>query len=427
MYRLLSLLIIAVIFSFVNISAQKENFDKSNDYRREAFQKYKENNYEGFLRATQKANELRKNHPSLFYNIALGYALTNKPDSALLYLNKIADMKLSFPAEKDSDFVSLWNAEEFNNITSKFDNAKKQHGKSELAFSLSEKDLLTESVAYNPDTKTFYVGSVHKRKIFLITENGKVELFAESGENNFGGVFGIKVDSKNNLLWACAGYLPQMEGYAKDQNEVGEVLKFDLTSKKLIKKHTIEEGTHLFGDLVLDSKGNVYISDSRDNNIYIIEKDGNEIKPFLVSDNFASLQGIDFSSDGKYLFAADYAMGLYKIKMSDKSISAISVPDDLTDLGLDGLYFYKNSLIGIQNGVPPQRVVKLNLDRDFSGITSWEVIEANNEHFFEPTLGVLNGDEFYYIANSQWPLFKNDGTVDTENLQEPVVLKTKLK
>ena len=416
------------LFTITNLHAQINDFKESNALRRESIQKYLAKDFEGFLRSTQKASRLRKNHPSLIYNTAIGYALTNKPDSAILYLNMLADMKLYYAAENDSDFISLWSNGQFKNIVKKFNSAKEHHGESEFVFSLPEKDLLTESVAYNPITETFYVGSVHKRKIFSVTPNTKASTFAESGDFDFGGVFGIKVDAKNNLLWACTGYLPQTENFTEDKNGISEAVKFDLSTGKVLNKYKLPDGIHLFGDLVVDSKGNVYVSDSRDNNIYLIRSGSDKIEPFLISDNFASLQGIDFSPEEEYLFVADYAMGLYKINMETKDVSVINIPHDLTDLGLDGLYFYKNSLIGIQNGVNPQRVIKMNLDNNYENITSWKVIESNNKYFFEPTLGVLNGDEFYYIANSQWPNFKDDGTVASEEeLHNPVVLKTKLK
>ena len=419
-------IIILSVSASINFG-QVLDFNKSNQLRQEAIKKYNEKDFNGFLQNAKAASDLRKNHPGLFYNVAIGYALINKQDSALLYLNRIADMKLFFPAEHDSDFVSLWNSNEFKKIVEKFNSAKNHYGQSEFAFELPEKDLLTESVAYNPLTETFYISSVHKSKILSYNKTESVKLFCESGEATFGGAFGMKVDSKNNLLWACTGFLPQVEGYTENHKGINEAVKYDLTTGKVLNKYKISEGDHLFGDLVLNSNGDVYIADSRDNNIYLIKNGSDKIEPFLISDTFASLQGIDFSSDEKYLFAADYSMGVYKIDMNTKNITALKISNDLTDLGIDGLYFYKNSLIGIQNGVTPQRVIKMNLGKNYDSITSWELIEANNEYFFEPTLGVLNGDDFYYIANSQWPNFQRDGTVDVEKLQNPVILKVKLQ
>jgi hypothetical protein len=96
-------------------------------------------------------------------------------------------------------------------------------------------------------------------------------------------------------------------------------------------------------------------------------------------------------------------------------------------VGIDGLYFHENSLIGVQNGVTPQRVVRIRLSEDSKRAERLEVIEASNPAFDEPTLGVLVEDTFYFIANSQWGLVDDQGRLATEDkLRDPIVLKTKL-
>ena len=56
-----------------------------------------------------------------------------------------------------------------------------------------------------------------------------------------------------------------------------------------------------------------------------------------------------------------------------------------------------------------------------------EVLEANNALFDEPTLGVVVGDEFYYVADSQWGALDRKGAlVASHPLREVVVLKLKL-
>lgn len=56
--------------------------------------------------------------------------------------------------------------------------------------------------------------------------------------------------------------------------------------------------------------------------------------------------------------------------------------------GTDGLYFYKNGLLAIQNGVSPMQVVYLSLDKKLPKITQRKVLENNNPALNEPTLGV---------------------------------------
>ena len=114
--------------------------------------------------------------------------------------------------------------------------------------------------------------------------------------------------------------------------------------------------------------------------------------------------------------------------MATKKITSCRAPLDGTVLGINGLYSYHGSLIGVQNGVNPQRVVRLSVKRDLSRIERPETLEANNPVFDEPTLGVLVKDTFYFIANSQWGAIDEKGQMVPEGkLKEPIVLKFKLR
>jgi hypothetical protein len=83
--------------------------------------------------------------------------------------------------------------------------------------------------------------------------------------------------------------------------------------------------------------------------------------------------------------------------------------------------------VGVQNGVTPYRVVRLHLDGDGRRIVSAEVLERARPDYAEPTLGVVVGRTLYYVANSQWERFREDGTIDTpEALRNPLVLRLPL-
>ena len=93
-----------------------------------------------------------------------------------------------------------------------------------------------------------------------------------------------------------------------------------------------------------------------------------------------------------------------------------------------GIYFYKNSLIGVQNGTLPQRVVKINLSKDLNKLTNFEILAANNPLMDDLTLGVIEGENFFFNANSQWNLLGKNGEITApEKLKYPIVMQIKLK
>jgi hypothetical protein len=96
-------------------------------------------------------------------------------------------------------------------------------------------------------------------------------------------------------------------------------------------------------------------------------------------------------------------------------------------LGIDGLYAVGDALIGVQNGVAPYRVVRLHLDRDGRRVVAADVLERARPDYAEPTLGVVVGSTLYYVANSQWERFRDDGTIEAPaELKAPLVLRLPL-
>ena len=101
--------------------------------------------------------------------------------------------------------------------------------------------------------------------------------------------------------------------------------------------------------------------------------------------------------------------------------------DTVLALGVDALAWTGTGLIGVQNGVTPHRVVRLTLDAAGEQVVRSEVLERAHPAYDEPTLGVVVGDDFYYIADGQWERFGEDGTVaDTSALRPTVVLRLRL-
>ncbi|MEJ2613459.1 MAG: hypothetical protein P8Z35_00720 [Ignavibacteriaceae bacterium] len=412
-----------------NLIIAQDNYKKSAEYEKLAVNNYLNKNYVLFLANMKKADEFRHNHPRILYNLAAAYSLNNDKKNAFVELQKLVDMKLYYPVEKDSDYAAYWHDADFKSIVEGFNKNLIPEGSSKTAFTYPEKDLITESIAYDSAEKKFYLSSVYRKKIVWIDENGNTGNFKSEGEDGLWSVFGIKIDPVRRILWACTGAIKQTKGYNPDDLGKTAVFKYNIDSRKLIKKYELHdiEHDHLFGDLALSPDGDTYVSDSRFNAVYKIPVISDSLEMFLEPKEFISLQGLDLSSDEKYLFLADYGLGLFKIELDTRKIEHIKSPPDFTPLGTDGFYFYKNSLIATQNGINPQRVVRIYLNKNLDGIEKYSILDSNNPYFDEITLGVIEGNDFYYIANSQWGSFDKQGNIfRVEKLKEPRILKITL-
>ena len=417
---------ILIFAAFANAQTSAE-VSESAKLERQAAEDYKAKNYAKFLENIKRASELRPAHPRLLYTLADAFALNDKPDEALTILERLAAMDLFFAIDKDDDFKSLFDLPRFKKIQTEFAENQKAVNRSEKAFTISQKDLITESVAYDSATKRFFVSSIHKRKIVAVDDKGKVSDFS-SGADGLWSVSGIRVDETRKILWAATTAFPQMENFQKADDGKSGVFKYDLQTGKLLKKYlpANETAKHALGDLIVAKNGDVYASDSVSPNIYRIEAKKDQLEIFLTSDNFNSLQGLAFSPDEKILFAADYSKGVFRIGMKDKKIVQIETDANTNPIAIDGLYFHRGNLIAIQNGFRPHRVARFVLNKDFSQITKSETLEANHADFNEPTLGAIIGDDFYFIANSQWNLVDENGKLTGDKLKKPVILRLKL-
>ncbi len=397
-------------------------------YRQQAALAYKAKDYAAAAENFNKALELIPDHPTLLYNLAAVSALQGKKTESLAFLSRVADMGLALHPEKDADFDAIKDSAEFRNILRKFESNKQPVIHSTTAFTIHEKGLVTEGLAYDPVGECFFVSSIHKRKILRVSKSGEVTTMAAE-QDGLWSVLGMKVDPARRLLWVTSTAFPQMIDFKKQEDGSSAVLKFDLKTSKLLKRYVVPGASkpHALGDLTIKSNGDVFATDSVTPAVYVIHPGKDEMERFLENDSFVSPQGLAFSNDERHLFMADYSTGLFDIDVTTKRVEHLPPLAGATLLGIDGLYFYNGSLIGVQNGVAPQRVVRLRLTSDLKRVERLEVLEANNPLFDEPTLGAVVKDNFYFIANSQWGLVDEKGQLGpAEKLVDPIILKIKL-
>ncbi len=427
----MKLLFTCSVFLILSTSfSQQNNAKLVNEYYSSGITAYKEKNYSKFLDCFIKLDSLKSNNAAIMYNLACAYSLNHKKNEAINYLKKYISISADENIEKDNDFSYIKNSDEFKELLIKIKELKKPINTSSMAFVIDEKDLHPESIAFDEETGIFYLGSIHKRKIISTDKNGQTKIFIPEKQDGLLAVNGIKINSRDRLLWAACTAIPQMIDYDENLDGLTSIFKYDLDSKKLLKKYLApnDSNQHYFGDLAINKNGDIYVSDSKYPAIYLIKYNSSEIELFYENTDFVSLQGLDFSNDGKELFFADYATGIYKLNINTKEITHLKEMRDYTTKGIDGLYFYNNSLIAIQNGVLPKRVTRYFLNDDLDLITSYKILESANPNFNEPTLGVIVKNNLYYIANSQWESYNKNGSIFPMNkLEKIIILRTELK
>jgi hypothetical protein len=411
----------------VGIFAQTTaDINSAREFEAKAFEAYRTQDFPVFLENMRQAEKLRPNHPRLMFNLAVALARSGNTGEMVKMLDRLTAMGLVIDVDPaDPDFQTIDKVK----LGSALDRAavnKKAINASAAAFTLSATDFIPEGLAHDTTTGNFYIGSTHLAKIAVVDKTGKAADFSAPADGLWS-VAGMKVDSKRRVLWVCTNAFPQMKGYDKALEGRSGIFKYDLKTGKLLKKYLLPETEkHVLGDLTLDSAGNVYSTDSNSPTIYRITPAADKLEIFFTDPEFISLQGLAFGPKDSFLFVADYSKGIFKIDVAARGAVLLPRPDAATLLGIDGLYFMGGKLVGIQNGVNPQRIIALGLNKLQDAILDAKVLEANHPDFNEPTLGVGVGGDLFYVANSQLNLFTQRAINPKVELKRPVILKVRV-
>lgn len=391
---------------------------------------YEKKDFARFLDFAKQAEALRPGSPALLYNVACGEALTGDTAGAARDLASLFDRKLDLAYEKDGDFAAVRDTPAFEGVRRKAAGLRSPVANGQVAFRLPQKDLLTEGIAYDPQTRAFFVSSVHRRKIVRRGPDGAVSDFVTEGRDGLEGVLGLAVDAKRHLLWAVVAAVPQMKGWEPSQDGTSALVAFDLKSGKSVVRAALPKaGKHVLNDLAIARNGDVYATDSLDSAVYRLRAGATALETFVPPGVFRSPQGVAFAPDGRSVYIADYADGIWLVDLATGKREAVTGPRDVPLQGVDALAIHGRELVVSQNGIAPARIARLTLEASGSGggrrIVSGEILEMNTPLVEEPTLGVVVGDDFVYVANAQWERFGGDGKIRSE-FTEPTIARVAL-
>jgi len=243
-------------------------------------------------------------------------------------------------------YVVLWMALVLSDLSFAQDNNNR--------ISIPVKGLYPEGTAYNPANQLFYIGSVTDGTIGTVDKNGKYTSIYK--DSTLKSTYGMKVDTKRNLLWVCASDA----NYSKYSTpstfkKMAKVIALDLKTNRVVKSIDLSKlyhGPHFANDLCLDDKNNLYITDSFSPVIYKIDSK-DKASVFLKSDLFkgedVGLNGIVYHKDGFLLVSMGSTGSIYKIALH-KAVHIHKVTIDRFFPGADGLLLTKNNtLVLVQN------------------------------------------------------------------------------
>ena len=375
-----------------------------------------------------RALDLIHGHPDLYYLIARTEVRLRHPEAAVARLRTIAAMGLNYDAGRDSAFAPIRGRPDFAAVLRTMRHNDAPVGQSTVAFSFADTNLLTEDIAYDPVARMFYVSSIHRREILAVPMQGAMTEFATADRDTLDGVMALAVDAPRRRLWATTATAPQAEGHRSGAPTRGAVLRYDLGTGHLMKRYPLPDDglDHEPGDMTLDAAGSAVIADGLSGVVYAIPAATDSLIVLIGHGIFRSPQTPAVLPDGRILIA-DYALGIASIDPLSHAVTWLGHSDSVAYSGIDGMYLVGHSLLAIQNGTPNPRIVTFQLDSSYRRIQSWSVVEQSTPHLGQPTHGAVVGDTLYFIGNSGWDRFEDDGTIKPDpHATPPVILRTTL-
>ncbi|HEY6248795.1 MAG TPA: hypothetical protein VI685_02475 [Candidatus Angelobacter sp.] len=334
------------------------------------------------------------------------YARLGEPAKALALVKECVALNEGFDPGGSSSLQSLQSYPEFRELAEEVRRHDPPVHKARVAFTVADKDLFPEGLAYEPSKHVFYMGSMHRRKIVEITESGKASDFVKADLYNLLEVGGVRMDPVDHTVWI-----------ASDHDGASELVHFDSQGKLLERFPASDPGRHIFNDLVV-RQADVYTTDTSADQVYRLDRKLHTFATMTLNRPLFGPNGITFSDDANVLYVAD-DMGVIRVDLRNNTSQEVDPGKGNTLAGLDGMYWYKGSLLGLQYGRGSFRVVRWRLSPDGVKVASTEILEQRTPLVSFPTTGAIAGEKLYFMANTGIGNLDHDRIVDPTKL-EPV-------
>lgn len=434
--RMLALLVATIctgVSSSSAFSLDRAHFIELNKKGRE---QSKQQDWKG-LRETLIAIGREMPAPTPIYMLRMASVEThlgNKTE-ALRWLEKYASMGLKYDLASDDDLKPLLAEAAFAPIAQEMKERTKPVQRAEAVCTLPLADLMPEDLTFDRGAGTFVVSSIQHHTLYRLklptageAECALQEIPLEDQAKRWP-VLAVSADATRNLLWMAASAMSGFGGFPEEDAGKTALFAVDGATGKVVRRFDLATGgPGVLGDMSVADDGTVYVSDSIGGGVYRVRGDVRTATLEKVAGDFFSPQTPALAADGKRLFVADYSMGIAVVDLTKPNpagqLSYLTHADTTAVTGLDGLYRSGDSLIGIQNGTDPARIMRFHLNPAQTEITSGEVVEQSTDRMGEPTHVIgLNG-WFYVTANVGWDRIDDHGQLKPgEHFTAPLLLR----
>jgi sugar lactone lactonase YvrE len=409
------------------------------ELRKKAAEKFAQKDWQGAQDVlTEMGRELPGPTPRYMLTVASIEARLGNKAEALQWIEKFVATGLSYDIAKDDDLKNVVAEANGDKLTALMKEHSLPVTGTEFVCELPQTDIMPEDIAYlrpggSKSAGSFVVSSIQHHTLYRVKlpKAGSRECAMQelplAAEAKRWPTLAVSADPRRKVLWVTTSAMPGFRGFPKEDEGKALLLEVDPDTGKIL--HRFDPGTTgptVLGDMCVTDDGTVYVTDSIGGGVYRLHGDLQTAKLEKIADGLFSPQTPVLAHDGKRLFVADYTMGVAVIDLAAAGpvgkINYLPHPENVAVVALDGMYLSGDSLIGIQNGTEPVRILRLLLNQAQTEITDAQVIEQGVGH--DPTHAVAVDGWFYVSANVGWSKVDDSGKLKPgEKFTAPLLVR----
>lgn len=372
---------------------------------KQANQAYQDQDWAAYREAALTLHRMRPYNDDYMSMVVVAGALTEDRQLAYEMMLRMQQQGLAqdFNATDDSSYIR--GTQVYDYVNDLLVRASEPAGKAAPVMTLPDDLMLPTSIAWDPGRKLWLVGNARDGAVYAVNADGQSEeLIAADGENGLQGIYGLLVDAEHNRLWISSSPARVLKGFDPEATGPAAIFEYTLDDLEQVKQYPVapDNKPHRLGALVRAPSGDIYTVDAILPIIYRLAPGADQLTPFAASPGMVSLRGLTLSDDGNMLYVADHAMGILALDIAGKESFKLSAPPNLNLGGIEGLFYWDGHLTMIQNGISPQRVMRLALSDDGRSIEEVAPLAVALPIFDKPDFGAVRGDDLVFFANSHW-------------------------
>lgn len=304
----------------------------------------------------------------------------------------------------DDIFESLGANRRFRHLRAQFALKLPRVVTGSVVATMSDPLLIPEGVAYDGVEDILYVGSIARRGVYRVGRGGKLEPLSVPADE-LDAVLGLAVDERARKLYAVSTSALTSAGRTRPRNAV---VVYDLRSGRRERTYAIAEAAQLNDVAVGD--GFLLATDSAGGGVWRVALADGKVDAVVPLGRAPGANGIALAGNGRAYVAASRRP--LHLDLRTGEVTPMRLPPREQAAGIDGLYWYEGTLLGVQNVTTPGRVVQLTLAPDGTTVSRVETLQSHHQPAFsEPTTAAPAAKGLYVLTRTYVTRFDADGKI----------------